>query len=83
MCGTLSISRGKQLDYLHLKDFLKHKCELYLNTTIRQDHCCFTAPRIIDFPLRHDDGQLSLEIILALINVVKNEAHLVPELHYK
>ena len=22
---------GKKLDYLHLKDFLKYECELYLN----------------------------------------------------
>jgi hypothetical protein len=35
---------GKKLDYLHLKDFLKYKCELHLkqpiNTTTMQDHCC-------------------------------------------
>ena len=31
-------------DYLHLKDFLKYECELYLKQpltpTTTQDHCC-------------------------------------------
>jgi hypothetical protein len=35
---------GKKLDYLHLKDFLKKECELYLKQpltpTTTQEHCC-------------------------------------------
>ena len=41
--NSFHLSR-KKLDYLHLKDFLKYKCELHLkqpiNTTTMQDHCC-------------------------------------------
>ena len=61
---------GKKLDYLHLKNFLKYECEVYLkqpltNTTTTQDHCVLTAPLIINLPLKLDNGRvfLSLEIL--------------------
>ena len=30
---------GKKLNYLHLKDFLKYKCEMHLKQPLI-DHCC-------------------------------------------
>ena len=50
---------SKKLDSLHLKDFLKYKCELYLKqllTPPQQKLLLPTAPRIIDLPLRLDGG---------------------------
>ena len=39
-----------------------------------------TAPWLTDFPLKLDDGQLSLSVeIIDYVNVVENEAHFVLE----
>ena len=47
---------GKELDYLHLKDFLKYECELYLKQPLTPPH------HIIDLPSKLDSGQLSLSL---------------------
>jgi hypothetical protein len=66
--ATLSIYAGKKIDYLHLKDFLKYKCELYLKQPWTPPQCkiitayCTSNLRL---PLKLDDEQLilSLEIL--------------------
>jgi len=57
---------GNKLDYLHLKDFLKYECELYLKQPLTpSQHKIIVSYciSIMDLSLTLDDGQLSyLEI---------------------
>jgi hypothetical protein len=82
---------GKKLDYLHLKDFLKYECELYLKQplTPRVHHntrsVLLIAPQTIDLPLKLDDGRVipvSRDTRLCHFcsyNVIENEAYFVLE----
>jgi hypothetical protein len=54
---------GKKLDYLHLKDFLKYECELYLKQPLTPPQCKIIVAYhalTIKLPLKLDDGQLFL-----------------------
>ena len=48
---------GKNIDYLHLKDFLKYECELYLKQPLTSPlGKIIVAPQTIDLELKLDNG---------------------------
>ena len=49
------------LDYLHLKDFLKYECELYLKQPLIPPQCKMIVATI-DLPLKLDDERVSLSL---------------------
>ena len=85
--GIHSIFCGKKLDYLHLKDFLKYECELYLsNYWVHNARSLLPiAPRTIDLSFKLDDGRvisISRDSRLCHFysyNAIENEAHFVLE----
>ena len=79
---------GKKLDYLHLKDFLKYKCELYLKQSLTPPQCKV----IVDY--HTSNHRLAIEIgrwstipiardnrlcHFCSYDIVENEAHFVLE----
>ena len=60
--APLQLSK-KELDYLHLKEFLKCEHELYFKQPLTpSQHKIITIPCIIDLSSQLDSGQLSLSL---------------------
>ena len=79
---------GKHLDYLHLKDFLKYKCQLYLKQPLAPpQHKIIVAYCTSNRRLAIENGQCSTNRIsrdnrlchFCSYNVVENETHYVLE----
>ena len=61
--GLSNCNSQKIYDYLHLKDFLRYECELYLNQPLAPSQRKVpTTPQTIDLSMKLDDGQLSLSL---------------------
>ena len=60
-----SLMKEIALDYLQLKDFLKHECGLYLKQPLmlpQRNHCCVRHRESSYLPLKLDGGWLSLSL---------------------
>ena len=84
----LSPSLGQEIDYLHLKDFLKYECELYLKQLLTPPQCkiivayCTLNHRLAIETTEWSTVPISGDNRLChffLYNVVENEAHFVLE----
>ena len=79
---------GKKLDYLHLKDFLKYECELYLKQPLTPPQCMIIATyHTSNHRLATEIGRWTSILVsrdtrlchFCSSNVVENEAHFVLE----
>ena len=63
--GFLYPSPWEEVEYVHLKDFLKNECVLYLKQSLTSPPArslLLTAPRIIDLPFNVTGDHLSLSL---------------------